>query len=297
MRGRLAFAGIAVVGAIVLVAWGLLPASSNSSRTSANAGSSADVSTSSPGASARASASPSPSAPALTKNMHLALDATFTGSKLDTTIWDTCYPWANQSQGCTNFDNTNETEWYMPSQVTVSNGELNLTARKAATPGLTKSGASKEYACRSGMVTTHPGFNFEYGYVQVVAHITNGSDLWPALWLAASNYDWPPEIDLLEHWGPPTSISGVYFHPVSADQVVMRVPKSVDVTSGWHTFAVDWTASKVTWYLDGQVILTVTQHVPHQKMYFIANVAAFVDHGQDPCTGTLRIRSVEVWQP
>ena len=29
------------------------------------------------------------------------------------------------------------------------------------------------------------------------------------MWLAASNLHWPPEIDLLEHWGAPTSKSGV----------------------------------------------------------------------------------------
>jgi beta-glucanase (GH16 family) len=217
---------------------------------------------------------------------------------LDTSIWDTCYPYSDASVGgCTNFANgSKETEWYTPSQVRVSGGVLNLTARRELTQGITKVGTPHVYRCRSGIVTSHPGFNFKYGYIQVVAHIPDGAGLWPALWLAASNFQWPPEIDLLEAWGPPHGGSGMFFHPVGGDQVVVHPPASANVKSGWHTFAVYWTASQVTWYLDGQVMFSVVQNIPHQNMYFIANLADYKINSRDDCNGTLQIRSVKVWQ-
>ena len=288
MRERLAFATLTVFAALAIVVWGLLPGKVIGDRSTASARTSAH-------SSASPSASPSPSTPGLTSNMHLVFDAKFPGSALDGSVWDTCYPWADQSEGCTNFGNaTKEVEWYLPSQVQVSGGVLNLTATREATSGLTKAGSPKVYECRSGMVTTHPGFNFKYGYVQVVAHITNGADLWPALWLAASDLKWPPEIDILEHWGPPRDSSGMFFHPIGAGQVVQPLP--YDVTTGWQKLAIDWTASKITWYLNDRAIFSVTQHVPHQKMYFIANVAAYKTKGYNACSGTLEIRSVKVWQ-
>jgi beta-glucanase (GH16 family) len=288
VRARLAFAALTVFAAAAIVVWGLLPGKVPGLRSAASARTPASSS-----ASASPSASPS-TAQNLTSNMHEVFDAKFRGSALNSSVWDTCYPWADQSAGCTNFGNASkEFEWYLPSQVHVSGGVLSLTATRERTSGTTKEGSPKVYVCRSGMVTTHPSFNFKYGYVQVVAHISNGTGTWPALWLAASDYAWPPEIDMLEHWGSPRDSSGMFFHPVGAGQVVQALPpEHYRVTGGWQTFAVDWTPSKVTWYLGGKAVFSVTQHVPHQKMYFIANVAAF----NKRCSGTLEIRSVKVWQ-
>jgi beta-glucanase (GH16 family) len=297
VRARLVCAVLTVFAALAIVAWGLLPG--------AGAGSSPAPSTrafaNSP-ASASASASASQSkTPDVTHNMHLVFNASFRGSTLDSSVWDTCFPWADQSAGCTDFGNQKEVEWYLPSQVHVSGGVLHLTAKGESTSGLAKTGAPKVYSCRSGMVTTHPGFNFEYGYIQVVARIPNDGYLWPALWLDPSNYSWPPEIDMLEHWGPPKDSSGMFFHPVGAGLVAQQLPpKEYGATVGWQTFAVDWTPSKLTWYLNGTEVFSVIQHIPHQKMYFIANLAGFkpTPHSshRSCSSGTLEIRSVKVWQ-
>jgi beta-glucanase (GH16 family) len=297
VRARLTLATLAVVAAIGVVVWGFVPGARSAPSPSASTRTSANPISASPRASAGAKPSASGSSAALTSNMHLVFNASFSGSKLNTSIWDTCYPYASQS-GCTNFgNNRKEVEWYIPSQVRVSDGVLNLTATRERTSGLTKSGSRKVYDCRSGMVTTHPGFNFKYGYIQVVAKIPDGAGLWPALWLAASNFQWPPEMDLLEHWGPPRGGTGMFFHPTGAYQVAQLLPASTDISSGWHTFALDWTPSQVAWYLDGQIIFRVVQNIPHQKMYFIANVAAFkATKHLNACNGTLKVRSVKVWQ-
>ena len=74
-----------------------------------------------------------------------------------------------------NFGNsTHESEWYLPSQVKVENGTLNLVAKREPTAGTAANGNSRTYYCRSGMVTTYPGFRFRYGYLQIVARIPAG---------------------------------------------------------------------------------------------------------------------------
>lgn len=231
-------------------------------------------------------------------------DASFTGSRLDTSVWDTCYPWLDQS-GCTNFGNRHsELEWYVPSQDQVYGGLLHLAAKREPTAGKTRSGARDVYACRSGMVTSDRSFRFEYGYLQVVAKIPPTAGLWTGLWLDPANFGWPPEMDILEAWGGAFPLAGSYYHyrtkaGLRENKALISPPAKA---FGWHTFALSWTRTQMTWFMDGKAELTVRQHIPHQKMFFIANLAESVSRYQrnvalGDCDGALLIRSVKVWKP
>ena len=221
----------------------------------------------------------------------LEFNSNFTGNELDKSTWGTCYPAPND---CTNFGNDDEEEWYQASQVQMKNGTLHLIAQRAPTSGYNASGAPKEYACRSGMVNTDPGFQFMYGYVEVIARIPYGAGLWPALWLAAANKKWPPEIDILEHWNS------------DADAQVHVLPKvgpwqggpvnTPDISKGWHSFTLYWTKSRLAWGIDGRQVFMTTKGIPQQSMYLIANLAD-TNSGPGNCSGTMLIKSVKVWQP
>jgi len=224
----------------------------------------------------------------------LAFAGRFRGSRLDTSVWSTCYPWADPAAGCTNSGN-GETQWYLPGQVRVSGGVLHLVARHKRTAGRSRSGRRQVYECRSGMVTSYPGFRFRFGYVQATARLPSRPGLWPALWLAAADQRWPPEMDLVEHWGRERRATGVFFHPVGAPAVAAW-PVTGNLGVGWHTFALYWSRHKLTWRIDGRVVLSVRRHVPRQRMYFIANLADFARSGRG-CSGQLLLRSVRVWQP
>jgi beta-glucanase (GH16 family) len=242
-----------------------------------------------------AHASASSSLAGMDTGWKLTFDPGFSGSRLNTSVWATCYPWARAASGCTNFGNSHEYEWYLPSQDQVSQGILHLVARRIATPGTNRDGAPEEYFCRSGIVTTFPSFRFEYGYLQVVARIPLATGLWSAFWLAAANQHWPPEIDILEHWGA-NDDTAVYLHPVGASRIGAR-PVTGNLAAGWHTFALYWTRTRLVWFIDGRAVLSTDQHIPQQPMYFIANLAGTSPPGTGGCTGTLLVRSVKVWQP
>lgn len=240
----------------------------------------------------------SPSLPRpLSEGWPLIFDGQFTGQRLNTSAWGTCYPWAAQGSGCTNFGKDNhEREWYLPSQVRVSGGVLHLVAQHIPTSGRDAHGMPMEYACRSGMVTTFPSFRFKYGYVQIVARIPSGPGLWPALWLAAANLKWPPEIDIFERWARPRNRTGVYLHPVGAPLVIGH-PATADLSVGWHTFSLLWTSSKLAWFIDGNRVMTVYQNIPDQPMYILADLASYGDQrAPGECDGTMLIRSVKVWR-
>jgi beta-glucanase (GH16 family)/GT2 family glycosyltransferase len=249
-----------------------------------------------PGSGSAVPASP-PTAPepATAPGWHLRFDAHFAGSRLDTSVWATCYPWADTTAGCTNFGNA-EYQWYLPAQVHVLGGALHLVAQQVPTLGRASDGAPKEYFCRSGMVTSYPGFRFEYGYLQIVAKIPSGSGLWPALWLVAGNLRWPPEIDIVESWGPPSEHTGAYFHPAGGPRIYAQLAPG-GLSSRWHAFGLSWTPSQLVWFVDGRAVLSTRQHVPHQLMYLIADLADYrPPHAGGGCEGTLLIRSVRVWQ-
>lgn len=302
MRSRLVFGVFAAVIVAELGLWGYSRATMQPSahqHTTASSSSPSASASQSPHGGASSPSRAGASQPVLGSRWHLKLNATFSGSQLDTTLWSTCYPWANASVGCTNFANLKdgvEHEWYMASQVRVRDHALQLVAKQEPVVGHDSTGHPRTFACRSGMVSSYPGFRFQYGYVQVKAHIPARTGLWPALWLAASDLHWPPEIDLLEHWGASPKRTWLFFHPLGGPRQghYLYLP---DLAVGWHTFALKWTASRLTWYVDGHAEFSTSAHIPHQSMYFIANLA----ESKQPrpgfgCDGTMSIRSVRIWQ-
>jgi beta-glucanase (GH16 family) len=223
-----------------------------------------------------------------------AFNATFHGSHLNTKIWDTCYPLQpNYNGGCRNFGNPEEAEWYQPSQVKVSGGSVRLIAQRKKTIGATSTGAREVYGCRSGMITSYPGFKFEYGFVQVVANIPHANGLWPALWLAAANGKFPPEIDMLESWGVNAN-TGSFYHPAIGHR--SRAYYSRKLTLGWHTYSLSWTKSRLAFYVDKKLVLSVTKNVPHQRLYLLADLAEYLPAKRGYCTGQLMIKSVKIWK-
>jgi beta-glucanase (GH16 family) len=221
-----------------------------------------------------------------------AFDATFRGSRLKTKVWATCYRGAPPA-GCTNFGNVKEQEWYLSSQVRVSGGVAHLVARRERTVGTTATGARKVYGCRSGMITSYPSFRFEYGFVQIVAKIPHAKGLWPALWLAPTNDKPKPEIDMVESWGVNTKTAS-YYHPYGG--TTSRVFYSPALTRGWTTYTLSWTRSSLRYYVGSRLVLTVKKNVPHQPLYFLADLAEYLPPKRGYCTGQLDIRSVKIWK-
>lgn len=120
----------------------------------------------------------------------LNINEQFTGDTLNTDLWEVMtYP-----KGYRN----NEEQAYKPSQVSVSNGTLQITAAKD-TNGQWQSGE------------VHSKWNYKYGEFEVrMAISTTGPGVWPAAWLMGTTDNWPNngEIDIMENVNGELAVHG-----------------------------------------------------------------------------------------
>jgi beta-glucanase (GH16 family) len=133
----------------------------------------------------------------------------------------------------------------------------------------------------SGLITSHNKFYHQYGYIEGRMKLPGGGKgMWPAFWLLQNTppETWPPEIDIMEaghdpqiiqvnaHWGTAES-------RIEDPQVVDMTP--TDLSADFHTYALDWQAEYMRWYLDGELVHEITDEdaIPQVPMYLIMNFA------------------------
>jgi beta-glucanase (GH16 family) len=162
----------------------------------------------------------------------------FNGTALDTTKWsyDT-----GDSFGTGQLD----VDTMDPANVSVSGGQLNLTARYDG----------QTYT--SGRIETNGHFSQKYGRFEARIQIPQGVGMWPAFWLLGTDYGtvgWPQcgEIDIMENRGAdPTTVVGSFHGPGGDDKTAgYKLPGGGSFSAGFHTFAVEWEPGVVRWYAD-----------------------------------------------
>lgn len=138
------------------------------------------------------------------------------------------------------------------------------------------------YQFTSGMINNSKSFGFKYGYIETRVKMPKGFALWPALWLRDWG-GWGYEIDVFEGfdrssrtfrtsywWGSGSNRStendggdiGLSVGSVPCRQHVpipattssasdCSLANGVDLSAGYHTIGLNWTATKYELYLDG----------------------------------------------
>ncbi|GAA1096960.1 glycoside hydrolase family 16 protein [Kitasatospora arboriphila] len=228
----------------------------------------------------------------------------FTGSRLNTADWATCYDW--NDGGCTNAGN-HELQWYLPGQVSVGNGDLALTADRRTTHGTD----GKTYPWTSGMVSTGrdhwdgaPRHTFTYGWFAAAVKVPVAAEgMFPAFWLIpADARGTPPEIDIAEFINSASHVdSNLHWRaPDGSDTHIGNRYGPADFSGGYHVFAVDWQPDSVTWYVDGVQRFKVTEPaaIPHVAMELVINLAVGFQTAPPPGTDSARLDVgwVAVWQ-
>ena len=249
--------------------------------------------------------SPAPTAPAPTPSSPdpqpppggpwtLAFNDEFSDGALDEGKWATNYA----RSGDMMFSNSGngEAQWYKRNNVVEVDGQLKLVAKREQTTSPC-SGRSFDYS--SGMVTSKKSFNFQQGYMEARMWLPKGSGFWPAFWTWPSNEQWPPEIDVMEFYGDNPGLT--YHTNHFAGGSSGTTASSPDWTAGWHTFAVDWEAGRLRWFVDGNLVKTDTNS-PAMNMYLIANLAICrsdrcpAPNGSTPFPSELKIDYMRVWK-
>ena len=205
-------------------------------------------------------ATPTPVEPTLA-GWNLVWHDEFTGTSLDTTKWNV----ENHTPGgfttCCLDDGL---QAWTSGALAVHDDALWVTSARQSYDG-------RPYT--SGAVTTLGKFSFRYGRVDIRAWLPRGDGLWSAFWLlpaqgTAPGYS-PNEIDMMEALGQePTTVN---FFDHWSDQKRSCQAKGADFTAGFHQYTLEWTATSLTWYVDGVRLCGLSVGVPQQPMYLLMN--------------------------
>jgi beta-glucanase (GH16 family) len=130
----------------------------------------------------------------------------------------------------------------------IENKRLIIEARKEAFEG--KRFTSARLASRKA---------WRYGRFEVVAKLPSGLGTWPAIWMLPEPMgQWPRcgELDIMEHVGyDPGRIHHTVhceaFNHMKGSQKGANHPVP-DFDRAFHTYAMDWRASKITFFVDGK---------------------------------------------
>jgi beta-glucanase (GH16 family) len=154
-----------------------------------------------------------------------------------------------------------------PNPYSFSNGALNITASPTPYYG-------QPYV--SGMLSTDHNFAQSYGYFEARIDTPGDKGFWPAFWMLPDGGAGLPEIDIMEQ--PNNNGANSYWNYVSAitSKSGGFVDAGTNLSSGYHTYGVLWTASTIQFSLDGNLIgdpIATEPSLMGQKMYMLLNLA------------------------
>ena len=115
----------------------------------------------------------------------------------------------------------------------------------------------------SGRVYAHVKTGWKYGYIEGRIKLPKGKGTWPAFWMMPVNFTgWPDsgEIDIMEEVGyHPNYVSSSLHANAHVHTNNTQVTKEVlcaGAEGEYHVYAIEWTAEKITTFVDGKVLLT-----------------------------------------
>lgn len=145
----------------------------------------------------------------------------------------------------------NELQYYTSDASTVSDGTLKITLSK------------NDGQITSSRLYAKVSTGWRYGYFQARIKLPSGKGTWPAFWMMPVNFTaWPAdgEIDIMEAVGYDPNVvhstihCNKYNNTGTAKETARRsLPTS---QTEFHDYAVEWTAKKMTFYVDGKALLT-----------------------------------------
>ena len=207
----------------------------------------------------------------------------FAGARLDTKKWNVLL--REQSKH-------GELQYYVPDEAYVENGMLRLRSR------LRNYGPMKY---TSGRVSTDGRFAPTYGRFEIRARLPGGKGIWPAHWLYPQNRDWAmeelmqkavdekresaipearpwySEIDIMEFLGHEKNVfyGTLHYRTFGGERKTSSATwkADFDFTKDFHVFVLEWEPDAIRWYVDGRLVHSTVNGVPHTPHYIILNTA------------------------
>lgn len=153
-----------------------------------------------------------------------------------------------------------EQQYYTPSGNLNMDGQghLVIEARKQTAGG-------RDYT--SGRMNTSNKYMFTYGRVEARIKVPTGQGYWPAFWMMGADFltgrPWPynGEVDIMEVLGKDTTTSYSTLHAPAYNGAggyggSYKLPNGAPLSDDFHTWAAEWDASGIRYYLDDRLVFT-----------------------------------------
>jgi beta-glucanase (GH16 family) len=184
-----------------------------------------------------------------------------------------------------------ELQWYTEDAVK-TNGEGQLEISVTKIPPVAED--ELPYNCFgdcqyfSGRIKTQDKIRFKYGRMEARLKLPAGTGVWPAFWMLGSNIKakgWPQsgEIDIIELRGREPELAIVSAHGPGYSGAASKTGSkrySTPLSDDYHVYAIEWAANKISWFVDGKLVHTLTNksvkagtYVFNQDFFLILNVA------------------------
>lgn len=204
----------------------------------------------------------------------------FSNSKLNTAKWSNCW----FPPGCGGVGPGEKTS---PANVSVRNGQLNLTLSNQTTGALVSTnvwGGAK------------PGYEFKTGYVEARINFPGGSNgcyNWPAFWLNGKVWPNDGENDIAEVLGGQMTVN---YHSPSGAHNQGAVPGRW--CGGYHTYGLHRQVGKADVYYDGKLVKSYTTDDTGEPGYIILSVGSggYAPLARYGSASTVKVDYVRVWQ-
>ena len=156
-----------------------------------------------------------------------------------------------------------ELQYYVPKNVNISDGLLEIEARKESFEG-------SEYT--SGLISTKGKFEFQYGKIIFRVKHAKGKGLLSAIWLLPADGSLYPEVDIYESLGNATETwTGVHYlnSDLNNEKNFVTVPSKDD----FSIYEFNWDEDEISVLVDNKLIYKTNAGVPDKKMYLIINLS------------------------
>jgi beta-glucanase (GH16 family) len=119
----------------------------------------------------------------------------------------------------------------------------------------------------SARLRTKYNGDWTYGRIEVSAKLPTGRGTWPAIWMLPTDWDyggWPDsgEIDIMEHVGYDPNVIHASIHTKAYNHAIgtqksanVKIPT---VTTNFHSYSVEWTETKMDFYINDSKYFTFT---------------------------------------
>lgn len=120
-------------------------------------------------------------------------------------------------------------------------------------------------------------FNQLYGWYEIRCKVPRGKNLWSAFWMLQMSGGIPPEIDIFEIGGDGGSMKcSDYITYTPTGQVHFdEIAVGYRFYDDYYTYALKWTPNSLKYYLNNELVYTITNPtwIPNNNMYLIVSTS------------------------